>query len=132
MLKGGCFCGKVRYEASGVPFNSTICHCIDCRRASAAPLVAWFSIDPAQLLFVQGEPKFFTSSGKAVRSFCPDCGTPLTFRHVDFPDEIDITTCSLDMPELIPPQDHTRTERKLPWVHMTDGLPYFQKTRSDS
>jgi hypothetical protein len=27
MLTGGCFCGHVRYEAGGVPFNPTVCHC---------------------------------------------------------------------------------------------------------
>jgi hypothetical protein len=65
-----------------------------------------------------------------LRSFCPDCGTPLTYHHLDLPDEIDVTTCSLDRPELVPPQDHTWTERQLPWVHTMDGLPHFPKTRS--
>ncbi|RYE54172.1 MAG: GFA family protein, partial [Hyphomicrobiales bacterium] len=30
-LSGGCFCGAVRYTVTGDVFNSTLCHCIDCR-----------------------------------------------------------------------------------------------------
>lgn len=35
MLKGGCFCGAVRYEAEGEPFHETNCHCSICRRTRA-------------------------------------------------------------------------------------------------
>ena len=28
MLTGGCFCGRVRYEAGGAPYNATVCHCV--------------------------------------------------------------------------------------------------------
>ncbi len=29
--KGGCFCGQIRYETSGPPFQETSCHCAICR-----------------------------------------------------------------------------------------------------
>ena len=29
MLKGGCFCGRIRYETAGTPFHETNCHCSD-------------------------------------------------------------------------------------------------------
>ena len=32
MLQGGCFCGRIRYEVTGTPFNETNCHCSICRR----------------------------------------------------------------------------------------------------
>jgi hypothetical protein len=56
---------------------------------------------------VQGHPSSFRSSSKATRSFCPHCGTQLTFQADDYPDEVDITTCSLDHPDAVPPRDHT-------------------------
>jgi hypothetical protein len=130
MITGGCFCGRIRYEARGEPFNATICHCADCRRVTGAPVVAWFSVMPSALRFVSGEPKRFASSAAVVRSFCPDCGTPLTFQHRGFPAEIDITTCSLDDPELVPPRDHVRTRRRLSWIHLADGLPKHPASRS--
>ncbi|WP_084069488.1 GFA family protein [Paraburkholderia heleia] len=123
VLTGGCFCGNVRYEVAGQPFNSTICHCDDCRRAAAAPLVACFSIKRQEFRFTQGTPKSFASSTWGTRSFCPDCGTQLTFLHSELPDEIDVTTCSLDIPELVPPTDHVRTAKSLPWIHLADDLP---------
>jgi len=38
-------------------------------------------------------------------------------------------TCSLDDPELLPPQDHTRTSSKLGWVKLTDDLPKYREAR---
>ena len=43
MLTGGCFCGAIRYEARGTPFDETNCHCSICRRTPGAPFVTWFS-----------------------------------------------------------------------------------------
>ena len=131
MLKGGCYCGQVRYEVRGRPFHSTLCHCIDCRRIAAAPVVAWFSVSTADFRFLQGEPKRFASSEKVVRSFCANCGTPLTYQHEDLPDELDISSCSLDTPESVAPDDHTYTAGQLPWVHFADGLTTYPRSRSD-
>jgi hypothetical protein len=130
ILTGGCFCGNVRYEITGRPFNSTICHCNDCRRAAAAPLVACFSIKRAEFRVTQGTPKSFASSAWGTRSFCPDCGTQLTFLNSESPDEIDVTTCSLDTPESVPPTDHVRTARMLSWIRLADDLPKHKGKRA--
>ena len=50
MLKGGCFCGRIRYETAGTPFRETNCHCSICRRTSGAPFVTWFSVLRSELL----------------------------------------------------------------------------------
>jgi len=130
MLKGGCACGRVRYEADGTPYNATICHCTDCRRSSGAPLVAWFSVPTAALRFTAGAPRRFASSAVAERGFCPDCGTSLTYQRHDLPEEIDITTASLDDPAQVPPQDHTWARSRLAWVHIADGLPVHATIRA--
>jgi hypothetical protein len=131
MHQGGCYCGQVRYEVRGRPFYSTLCHCIDCRRIAAAPVVAWFTALAADFRFIQGEPKRFASSEKVVRSFCANCGTPLTYQHEDLPDELDVSTCSLDAPELVVPDDHTHTAEQLPWVHFSDGLKTYLRSRPE-
>ena len=131
MLTGGCFCGRVRYEADAAPFNPTICHCSMCRRASGAPMVAWFSV-PRSRFRLAGEAVRFRSSDRATRSFCPTCGTQLTFELDGAPqDEIDVTTCSLDAPERVAPADHTWTAGMLAWVKLSDGLPQFRAARQD-
>jgi hypothetical protein len=124
-LKGGCFCGKVRYEAAGVPFNLTNCHCSMCRRTTGAPFVAWFSVPRSDFRVVAGAPTRFRSSSTATRSFCPACGTQLTFAGDDYPNEIDVTTCSLDDPEVLPPVEHIHTSSRLQWVRLADGLPEY-------
>jgi hypothetical protein len=129
-MKGGCYCGRTRYEAAGTPFHETNCHCSICRRTTGAPFVAWFSVPRSHFRFVSGEPKRFNSTTKGARSFCPHCGTQLTFEHEDFPDEIDVTTCSLDNPEALPPRDHTWISSKLSWVKLPGDLPAYQKSRS--
>src|ERR687892_147820 len=131
MLTGKCFCGRIRYEAVGAAFHESNCHCSICRRSTGAPFVTWFSVPPSQFRFMCGAPTRFRSSAKGTRSFCPHCGTQLTFEHQDFPDEIDVTTCSLDDPEGLPPRDHTRTSSKLSWVQLADGLPRFRESRQE-
>jgi hypothetical protein len=31
-ITGGCLCGNVRIEASGLPYRVGLCHCLDCRK----------------------------------------------------------------------------------------------------
>ena len=128
MLSGGCFCGAIRYQAAGTPFNQTNCHCSICRRTTGAPFVTWFSIRSTDFKIVNGEPSRFSSSEKGERFFCPRCGTQVAFRHADFPDEIDITTASLDDPELVPPRDNTHASSRLAWI-VPDGLPDYREQR---
>jgi len=77
---------------------------------------------------VKGQPMRFNTTEQGVRSFCSRCGTQLTFQHAEFSDEIDVTTSSLDNPELVPPKDNTRTSSRLAWI-APDGLPDYREGR---
>jgi len=129
MLNGGCFCGDIRYEAAGTPFHLTNCHCSICRRTTGAPFVTWFSVPRREFRFLHGAPTHFRSTPKGVRTFCPRCGTQLTFEHEGAPHEIDVTTCSLDDPGRLPPEDHTRTSSRLRWIKLADALPEHPEVR---
>jgi hypothetical protein len=130
-LTGGCSCGAVRYETEATPFHRTLCHCVDCRRAAGAPAVAWFTVPAQALRFVHGAPAVHRSSPQVGRSFCAACGTPLTYRNDAYPDEVDVTTCSLDDPEIASPQDHTFASQRLPWMRIDDGLPVYPRLRGE-
>lgn len=130
MIRGSCYCGDIRYEAAGTPFHETNCHCSICRRTTGAPYVTWFSVARVGFKFTSGLPSRFRSTLKGIRSFCSRCGTQLTFEHEGL-DEIDITTCSLEDPEAVPPRDHTRTSSMLRWVKLSDGLPCYEESRHE-
>lgn len=132
MLAGGCYCGAIRYEASGTASNHAVCHCTMCRRTTGAPCVAWFTVARSNYRVLSGTPTSFRSSNHGTRTFCPGCGTQLTFADDASPDEVDVTTCSLDVPGLAPPACHIYVHSQLPWLQLADGLPRYQRSRSEA
>ena len=128
-LAGGCMCGAVRYEAEGEPFHPTLCHCRDCRRASGAPALAWFSVRRDALRWVHGTPALRRSSPGVERQFCAACGTQLTWHGDTAPDEIDVTIGSLDDPDAVVPLDHTFYGQRVGWLHLGDNWHRYNRTR---
>jgi hypothetical protein len=129
MIEGRCFCGFIRYAADGPSINETNCHCSICRRTSGAAFVSWATVRVTAFRVLSGTPTSFRSSDDGTRTFCPQCGTPLTFRSARSPEEIDVTICSLERPELLPPKDHTHVSSKLRWVVLGDNLPVYEGSR---
>lgn len=125
---GGCLCGKTRYEATERPYDITHCHCEDCRRSSGSAFVTWASFHRASFAFTSGDPRTIEWAGRC-RSFCPECGTPLTFQTVPGADDVAVTVASLDEPGAVSPADHTWTQDRLPWIRLDDGLPVYVKDR---
>ncbi|HVE54027.1 MAG TPA: GFA family protein [Ramlibacter sp.] len=132
LIEGGCFCKAVRYRLARAPSASVVCHCQSCRRAAAAPVVAWVTVNRTDFAFTQGEPGRFKSSAGVERTICAACGTPLTYVNEREPGTIDITTCSLDDPAAFPPTHHSWLSHDLDWVRFGDGLPTFPQTRPSS
>ena len=130
IIEGGCLCGAVRYEVRGKPCNVTHCHCADCRRSSGAAFVTWASFRRPDFRLTQGEPRELTWAGR-LRSFCEQCGTPLTFMTGPEADAVDITVCSFDHPDLATPADHTWVEDRVPWIPPPDSLPAYEQIRPD-
>ena len=122
-LHGGCQCGALRYQISGAPVVVAICHCTMCRRANAAPAVAWAMFQDAQVAFTKGAPAAYASSPEAQRGFCPTCGTQISFTATYIPGLIDITVGSLDRPDAVAPVLHYWDSKRLPWMRFADDLP---------
>ena len=125
---GGCLCGSVRYEATGPPFHLTHCHCSDCRRSSGAPFVTWASFRPSEFRFTAGQPRELRWAGR-LRTFCPQCGTLLTFITERGADEMAVTVCSFDQPATVTPANHTWVDDRLPWIRLADGLPTYGRNK---
>jgi heme-degrading monooxygenase HmoA len=128
-LAGGCACGAIRYRVRGTPFNETLCHCSDCRKACGATPVAWATFEESALSFESGSLRERASSERARRGFCADCGAQVTFRDQRFPAFIDLAIGTLDEPGRIAPRDHTWVRSKPNWVAIGDDLPCFERER---
>jgi hypothetical protein len=129
--EGGCLCGKVRYQLGGSLRCGSICYCLDCRRASAAPGVAWVSVRREDFLLSSGQLKQVEHAGR-FRSFAFCCGTPILIEDAVDSQRVDVTTCSMDSPELYPPTAAIWTEDRLPWTPTVSSLAEFRRNREEA
>jgi hypothetical protein len=80
-------------------------------------------VPAAAFRYVKGEPRLLQSSEHGRRYFCADCGTPLACLLQARPDEVDVTTGSLDRPGDYPPTLAVHEDTKLPWLKETEVRP---------
>ncbi|MBS0477059.1 MAG: GFA family protein [Proteobacteria bacterium] len=127
-LSGGCHCGAVRYTVVGEPQHVALCHCNDCRKSAGAPMVSWAAFAETKLTVDQGEIATHNSSGAAMRSFCPRCGTGLFYRNAEMlPGIVDIQSVTLDDPDSLPPQAHIQVAERIGWMEGQEHLPTFAR-----
>ena len=125
---GRCHCGAIRYELAAEPKDVSLCHCIDCRRSSGAPVVAWAGFAEEDLKVTRGAPRTINSSGATMRSFCADCGTGLFYRNAELlPGIVDVQVATLDDPEALPPTVHIQTAEQIGWMRTAHELPRFDR-----
>lgn len=140
LIRGSCACGKTIYDSCTLPLSVTLCHCIDCRKASGAPFLSfglfhneavhWSSPDPCvdppikqtpSRIFVEGTPI-------AIRGSCGNCGSPLFMKYHCRPDGTSIVMGIVDdhsVVGLMPkPKEHIFLREKAAWWRMPedDGL----------
>ncbi|MDA7964295.1 GFA family protein [Ruegeria sp.] len=122
-MKGRCFCGAVGFEVDPPVLSCVTCHCESCRRQCSAPMVAYFGIRDGKWRWTGDEPRIFNSSPGVERSFCPTCGTPMSFRSTAMSDVMHLYVAALEDPEALQPTLHVAYEEKLSWLKLDDGLP---------
>ncbi len=125
--EGHCLCGRVAFSFSGQPSWACFCHCNDCRRNCAAPVVAFIGVALEGFEWrVDGvadtPPRHYLSSPGVRRFFCDQCGTPMAFQADHYAGEIHLYPTTLRDPADFTPEFHVYYDRKLPWLHLADGL----------
>ena len=128
-LEGGCLCGAIRYRVRRDALAQGTCHCRTCRKVSSSTELPFATFDASAYELTKGQPKDFRSSATVVRSFCRECGSPLTYRQDAKPDKLDIMTGSLDDPNQLLPAFRVWTSHALAWAPLGDGLPAFATAR---
>src|SRR4029077_5046619 len=122
VLTGACHCGAVRFALKAGPMKVSICHCRMCQKAAGAPFASFADIENGDFSWTKGKPAAFKSSSIAMRDFCADCGTPLSFRRIDGP-RIEIMTGAFARPDRVFPTRQYGSESRLGWVVGMANLP---------
>jgi hypothetical protein len=125
--RGGCYCGRVRYEVDSI-FDAVYCHCSICRRISGAPVYAGIVTPKRDFRIVSGEPASFASSEHGTRWFCPVCGTHLYCTDA-LNDRVCVALGTLDDPNAVAPQIHQWASAQLAWFEIADDLPRVRDGR---
>ena len=120
MHTGSCLCGAVRFEVAGDLKGPDACHCRACRKVSGHYFV---STDvPKSAVTVHGEVRWFRSSEKVRRGFCPTCGSALFWDPI-FRDWIGIAMGAFEAPTGTALAIHVFVGEKGDYYEITDGLP---------
>ncbi len=117
---------------SAEPLWIAHCHCNSCRRNTGAAFATFVGVSRERFGYESGSPRRYESSAGVWRSFCPDCGTPLTYEADRFPGEVHINIGTLDAPQDFVPTGHVWVEEQLSWMHIDDGLPRHPRSGMDS
>jgi hypothetical protein len=129
-ITGGCQCGAVRYVLREQPANPHICHCRMCQKAFGSFFAPLTNVPVSAFEITRGKLAIFNSSGRAERSFCANCGTPLTIHDVGS-ERIAVSIGSLDEPEKIPPKKQYGIESRMSWFGKLASLPGDKTTEED-
>jgi hypothetical protein len=128
-LEGGCYCGKVRYEAEGEPLLKAQCHCRECQYVTGGAPNLFIAMPVAGHRYTKGTPRTFARSDldkPVTREFCPDCGTHLATK----PQRpiVVVKVGTLDDPKQFGgPKIAIYTCDKQPFHVIPDGMPTFEK-----
>ena len=82
-IEGGCYCGAVRYQASGDPIFQGQCHCRECQYISGGSPNLVLGMPGDGFSYTKGKAKEFSRSdldNPVTREFCGECGTHILSR----------------------------------------------------
>ena len=107
-FQGGCLCGAIRYQSESKPSRMVASDCRHCQKHAGTAIAISVGI-PERTLRVRGlMPSVYEdirSSGSVIlRSFCPECGTPLFTENDSEPTMIFINAATLDDDSWVQPQ----------------------------
>ncbi len=121
--RGRCLCKAVSFEID-LPIQSCVnCHCESCRRQCSAPMTSYIGVADNQWRWTGEMPKTYHSSPGVERTFCGNCGTPISFRSEKMSEVMHLYVAAMEEPEKFIPKLHVAYEEKLPWLNIGDTLP---------
>lgn len=90
-------------------------------------MIVWAEFAESDVKVTKGEAKTINSSGAAMRSFCPDCGSGLFYRNAEIlPGLVEVQASTLDDPAALPPTFQIQTKEQQPWVPHLSSLKAYE------
>jgi hypothetical protein len=130
-ITGRCYCGALRYRASGESLFSGQCHCRECQYITGGHPNVVVGMPEAGFAYVAGTPKAFQRGdleNPVTREFCPQCGTHILSRAPGLPGAVLIKVGTFDDPSLFTgPQMVIYTIDKQRFHTVPDGVPAFER-----
>lgn len=131
-IDGGCYCGALRFRATGDALFKGQCHCRECQYISGGSPNVVMAMPEAGFAYTKGAPKQFRRGDLAnpvTREFCAECGTHILAKGSRLPGVLVLKVGTLDDPSVFGgPQMAIYTIDKQSFHHIPDGVPSFERT----
>lgn len=142
-LRGGCFCGALRYELSAPPLMIYNCHCTNCQKITGSAFTVAATVPENALTFTQGVPKRILwkadSGTERFGLFCGDCGSRIANGQTPTSGLLSLRAGSFDDTSWVEPVGDIWTKSAQPWVPLrkltterqpTDYGPFVEAYRA--
>ena len=130
-LEGGCYCGGLRYKATGDALFKGQCHCRECQYISGGHPNVVMAMPESGFSYTKGSAKQFRRSDlekPVTREFCPECGTHILAKSSALPGALIIKVGTFDDPSIFSgPQMVIFTIDKQSFHHIPEGVPTFER-----
>jgi hypothetical protein len=131
-VEGGCYCGAVRYKASGDALFKAQCHCRECQYISGGSPNMVMAMPGDGFSYTKGVPKKFSRTDldtPVTRDFCAECGTHLLSLPPSVPGAALLKVGTLDDPSAFDgPQMAIYLCDKQSFHHVPEGIGAFDTT----
>ncbi|MBL3527218.1 MAG: GFA family protein [gamma proteobacterium endosymbiont of Lamellibrachia anaximandri] len=126
--KGGCLCGKVRFEITGEIENIIYCHCSQCRKVQGSAFATNGNVDVEAFIFLSGEDELtgYQSSPGQTKHFCKHCGSPIISRNESVPNKVRVRLGTIESDIRERPIAHIFITSKANWEELPDNLPQYE------
>jgi len=130
-IEGGCLCGAVRYQITGLLYDASHCHCSMCRRQHGAAFATYAKFNPDDFRWISGEDlvKVYETSSGSGWCFCSECGSSLA--GTDNGKVTSVTLGTVQGDPGIRPESHIFMGSMAAWDEINDNLPQFEEWPPD-
>ena len=126
--KGGCLCGKVRFEITGEIENIVYCHCSRCRKAQGSAFATNGNVEANKFIFISGEEEMtgYESTPGQKKYFCRHCGSPIISKSITAPDKVRVRLGVIESGIKEKPMAHIFSTSKANWDEICGELPQYE------